>query len=491
MVSFAFNLANVAVITTTDTNSPTIGLVGNTNITGGVTSSASGVFTGNVTAANFFGNIASTPNQFSANTVSIANSISVTNTAVVGGAATIGGNTTINANATVTGSITAKNLNLTGTITWADGSQLYSGVAGTAIFDYVGNGASTTYPTGNYFSSDKLNTSVFIGGVYQRKNQYDWVGTNIIFGNAPPNGANIEIIVNTLSTSGLANASVQSSSIGQGGPTWDLGGNVSVRQTLYANVIVANTSILSPASTFSVGNVQSSGNVFSGNVTARGTITANYIVANVSFQAGTFQVSNSIVFGDGTSLASTAGTNTFFDYTGDGATTSFSTGNYYATNNSATQVFVGGVYQRRTTYSWVGTNIVFSSPPPAGTNIEILLSLLSYSIGTVPAGAVGITQMSTGAPGWDTTGNVSVINRLIAGSVISNSTITSAGNITVGGNTTVSGNVAVGRALTVSNNTSIGGNVTIGGSLAVTGQITSNGQLMLTVNNALLYNLAF
>lgn len=503
MVSFAFNLANVAQLSTSNTTVATVGLLANTKITGSLTSTDGGVFVGNVTAANFFGNAASfstISNLLAISTsgvLSVGSNATISGNTSIGGTATIAGNTSIGGNAIIAGDITANGLNLSGIITWADGSQLFSGVAGSAVFDYTGNGASTTFSTGNYFASDKLNTNVYIGGVYQRKNQYDWVSTNIIFSSPPPNGANIEIVILTLSTSGLANASVQSTAIGQGGPTWDSGGNVSVKQTLYANVIIANTSILSPASTFSVGNVTT------GNVTARNTVTANYLVANISFQAATFVASNALVFSDGTSLTSMASSSTFFQYTGDGVTSSYSTGNYSASNNAATSVFIGGVYQRKTNYSWVGTNIVFTSPPPSATPIEININLLGYAIGTINAGTVYPTGLTTGGPSWDVTGNVSVTKNLYANAVVSNTTITSAGNVTVGGNlavtgnTTVSGNVTLSRFLTVSSNANVNGNLivagdlNVSGTLRVTGQIYSANAALLTVNNALLYNLAF
>ncbi len=57
-------------------------------------------------------------------------------------------------------------------------------------------------------------------------------------------------------------------------------------------------------------------------------------------------------------------------YTGNGVQTSFSL-NATPTSESYTFVAVGGVLQPRSTYSVLGANITFSSPPPSDTPVEI------------------------------------------------------------------------------------------------------------------------
>lgn len=57
-------------------------------------------------------------------------------------------------------------------------------------------------------------------------------------------------------------------------------------------------------------------------------------------------------------------------YTGNGVQTSFSL-NATPTSESYTFVAVGGVLQPRSTYSVLGANITFSSPPPSNTPVEI------------------------------------------------------------------------------------------------------------------------
>lgn len=63
-------------------------------------------------------------------------------------------------------------------------------------------------------------------------------------------------------------------------------------------------------------------------------------------------------------------TSTVDYYTGDGSQVTFAL-NASPTNESYTFAAVGGVMQPRNTYTVLGTSITFSSPPPAGTPVEI------------------------------------------------------------------------------------------------------------------------
>ena len=131
----------------------------------------------------------------------------------------------------VAGSVRAtSNLNVGGAINFSDGSSITTGALGNSVFDYTGNGAQISFSTGNYSATTTLNTSVYIQGVYQRKNTYSWTGTNITFNSAPPVGTAIEIVLNNLSTTTVVPAagSVTPSTLSTGGPSWDGGGNISV-----------------------------------------------------------------------------------------------------------------------------------------------------------------------------------------------------------------------------------------------------------------------
>jgi len=153
-------------------------------------------------------------------------------------------------------------------------------------------------------------------------------------------------------------------------------------------------------------------NTANSNVSVTG-FTANVAVGQY-INAANLQVSNAILFADGSQLTSATNSMSIYDYVGDGVTTSFSTGNYNASTTLNTQIFIGGVYQRKNQYSWTGTNIVFTAPPPNGANIEIELSNLPTTLNVPANGSVYPVSLSTGGPSWDATGNLTVTGNLTA-----------------------------------------------------------------------------
>jgi len=153
---------------------------------------------------------------------------------------------------------------------------------------------------------------------------------------------------------------------------------------------------------------------------------------------GNINVGGSLVFSDGSVITPSTLNTGVFDYTGNGVTTTFSTGNYFATSTVATSVYIQGVYQRKNTYSWIGTNIIFNSAPPVGTAIEILVNTLSNSINVPSAGTVTPAALSTGGPSWDTNGNLSVAGVTFTNGLVSNV------NVGIGTNT-VNYSLAINR----------------------------------------------
>ena len=143
-------------------------------------------------------------------------------------------------------------------------------------------------------------------------------------------------------------------------------------------------------------------------------------VAGAIRATGNINVGGSLVFSDGSVITPATLNTGVFDYTGNGVTTTFSTGNYFATSTVATNVYIQGVYQRKNTYNWIGTNIIFNTAPPVGTAIEILINTLSNSINTPSAGTVTPSALSTGGPGWDTNGNLSVTGVTFTNGLVSN-----------------------------------------------------------------------
>jgi hypothetical protein len=153
--------------------------------------------------------------------------------------------------------------------------------------------------------------------------------------------------------------------------------------------------------------------------------------------AANVQVTNAILFADGSQLTSAVNSMSIYDYTGDGVTTSFSTGNYSASTTLNTQIFIGGVYQRKNQYTWTGTNITFNTPPPNGANIEIELSNLPNTLNVPATGSVYPATLSTGGPSWDITGNLTATGNVFATSyrLTTNGPVTGNGLFLVGTNT--------------------------------------------------------
>jgi hypothetical protein len=128
---------------------------------------------------------------------------------------------------------------------------------------------------------------------------------------------------------------------------------------------------------------------------------------SIATNASTLPVAN-ISFADGTTLSSAYGSVAVLTFTGDGSTTTFSTSPYIASSVNYLLVHISGVYQRKSTYTWSGTSVVFMSAPPNGTAIEICINYQTNTIGTPSAGTVTPTALSVGGPYWDTNGNTGI-----------------------------------------------------------------------------------
>lgn len=83
-------------------------------------------------------------------------------------------------------------------------------------------------------------------------------------------------------------------------------------------------------------------------------------------------------------------------FSGNGSTTAFTLSGDPGSKNN-TYVFVSGVYQQKSTYSWSGTTITFSVAPPSGTsNVEIVWTQ-PLSIGTPSDGTVSTAKIADSA----------------------------------------------------------------------------------------------
>jgi|APCry1669190646_1035306.scaffolds.fasta_scaffold01944_6 hypothetical protein len=204
--------------------------------------------------------------------------------------------------------------------------------------------------------------------------------------------------------------------------------------------------------------------VFSGNVSTVNYMNANNISVNSTMSSFNVNVGDAINFSDGSSIISNASALTLFDYTGDGVTTTFSTGNYYGSSTINTNVYMGGLYQRKSQYSWVGTNIIFNNAPPNGVNVEIQVNTLTYAIATPSTGSVTPSTLSTGGPSWDQTGNLTVTGNIKAASVQLTSVVPVTGT---------------GVFLTAANTLSLVTNSAASMTIGSTGNVTANYSILV------------
>ena len=165
----------------------------------------------------------------------VSNAFNISNVAMNASSANLN-ISAFSSNLFVNGYLLSSNVQVSNAVIFSDGSRLTSASGGFVIFDYTGDGVTTTFSTGNYPASSLLNTNVYMGGLYQRKSQYSWVDTNIIFNNPPPNLVNVEVMVTTLYNpiNVPANYSVYPITLSTGGPSWDTSGNLTVTGNVFA-----------------------------------------------------------------------------------------------------------------------------------------------------------------------------------------------------------------------------------------------------------------
>ena len=121
------------------------------------------------------------------------------------------GNLTITAAPLVTGALTSSSATIASlaypTSDGTDGQALITNGAGTLSFSNIsidgaimntysstGNGSATAFDT-SIAIADEKNTWVFVDGVYQPKDTYSTSGTTVTFSAAPPNGADVEVLI--------------------------------------------------------------------------------------------------------------------------------------------------------------------------------------------------------------------------------------------------------------------------------------------------------
>jgi hypothetical protein len=189
------------------------------------------------------------------------------------------------------------------------------------------------------------------------------------------------------------------------------------------------------------------------------------------------------------------------DFTGDGSTTTY-TLSTTPSSIDATTVNYNGAILLRNSYSISVANIIFSSPPEAGSEIEVTTITGGVSVGGTPPGGSN-TQVQfndTGSFGgsaaftFNKTSNVlSVTGNTISGNLLTGGLISAVGNITgayiLGNGSQLTGlpatygnaNVVANLAALGSNPVSTTGNIT-GGNLRTVGLITATGNITSAAN---------
>ena len=207
---------------------------------------------------------------------------------------------------------------------------------------FAGDGSDTTFTISNAVSGEQQ-LMVFIDGVFQAHDTYTVSGTTVTFSTAPANGRVITIY------SALNN--VQGS-----------------------NMVLATMTGDNSDTTLALGVTPTSENAVQ--VYIDGTY-QNKDTYSISGQTLTFSTAPPT----GTAVEaithtitdiSAAASNILVDeFTGDGSDTTF-TLSAAPTNENNTQVFVGGVYQEKATYSISNAVLTFTAAPANGVSIEVV-----------------------------------------------------------------------------------------------------------------------
>lgn len=203
--------------------------------------------------------------------------------------------------------------------------------------------ASTTAFTISNAVQDEKQLLVFIDGVFQAHNSYSVSGTTVTLSTAPASGREVTIY-SALSNLQGANMVIATMTGDNSDTTLDLG----VTPISENNVQVYFDGVYQHKSTFSI----------SGQILTFSTAPPT----GVAVEAITHTVLD---------ISAAASSVLINEFTGNGSTTAFTLSAAPASENN-TQVYVGGVYQEKATYSVSGTTLTFSEAPANGVSIEVM-----------------------------------------------------------------------------------------------------------------------
>ena len=207
---------------------------------------------------------------------------------------------------------------------------------------FAGDGSDTTFTISNAVSGEQQ-LMVFIDGVFQAHDTYTVSGTTVTFSTAPANGRVITIY------SALNN--VQGS-----------------------NMVIATMTGDNSDTTLALGVTPTSENAVQDYIDGTYQNKDTYSISGQTLTFSTAPPTGTAVEAITHTITdiSAAASNILVDeFTGDGSDTTF-TLSAAPTNENNTQVFVGGVYQEKATYSISNAVLTFSTAPANGVSIEVV-----------------------------------------------------------------------------------------------------------------------
>jgi len=320
---------------------------------------------------------------------------------------------------TAAGSGATKTITITGSSAGSGGTTVardtLSGVSGTQAY------------TLSQSIADENNTYVFIDGVYQSKTTYSMSGTTLTFGYQPPVGTNNIEVIHYTSAPAVSDVGVLQVD------TFD-GANYSSNLTLtiapenkqHTNVFI--NGVYQEKSTYTL-----SGNALT--LTGYSATTGDTIEVE----------SRKVITPSGLTYANMVSDTG----TGDGSNQTFSTPNGAPQTKEFTLVYINGVYQAKSTYALTSGDIVFTTAPDVGDEVEII-SINSVNTASV-SGAVSSVNGQTGAVTLNTytAPTVYVINS--SATAVSNSVYVFTANLTL----TLPASPSSGDSIKISNRSGV------------------------------------
>ena len=174
-------------------------------------------------------------------------------------------------------------------------------------------------------------------------------------------------------------------------------------------------------------------------------------------------------FGDEIDRIEAATYNVIVDpFTGSGSASFTLSQDPVSKNN--TSVYVGGVYQLKSTYTLSGTTLTLGASVSSGDPVEVIYGIPSV-IGTPSDGSVTPVKLSTGAPSWNSSGNLSdgignvrsiPQNAKTAAYILAASDNGKHIAITTGGVTVNTGIFSIGQSVVIFNNSTASQTITQG-----------------------------